>query len=236
KLDEARAELEAVPKDQRSAEVLYALGRVSLGKGDPKRGREYLLAADRAMPNHPEVLENLIDLDHREQIEAAKTKDAARIALAEQNLAESIQRVLTAVQAKPDDAKLKQLEGVVAWMQGRNPDAEAAFRKAIELDASDRGAYERLARFYAATGKTDKTIEVYEKALEVRPDDAQFHHYLGMLYELGGQPDRAIQRYEDAIRLDPSLAEAKNNLAYIYADQGKNLDRALDLAQDAKTL
>jgi Flp pilus assembly protein TadD len=57
-----------------------------------------------------------------------------------------------------------------------------------------------------------------------------------MLYELGGDSDRAVERYEEAIRLDPNLAEAKNNLAYIYADHGKNLDRALDLAQDAKTL
>ena len=32
------------------------------------------------------------------------------------------------------------------------------------------------------------------------------------------------------------MAEAKNNLAYLYADSGENLDRALDLAQEAKAL
>ena len=32
------------------------------------------------------------------------------------------------------------------------------------------------------------------------------------------------------------MAEAKNNLAYLYAEQGDHLDRALDLAQDAKSL
>jgi len=45
-----------------------------------------------------------------------------------------------------------------------------------------------------------------------------------------------IERYEAAIKIDPNLAEAKNNLAYILAERGTNLDRALDLAQDAKTL
>jgi tetratricopeptide (TPR) repeat protein len=95
---------------------------------------------------------------------------------------------------------------------------------------------ERLARFYAATNRTPRTIEVYEQAILVRPDDAQFHHYLGMLYELRGNSEQAIERYESAIRIDPNLAEAKNNLAYILADKGTNLDRALDLAQDAKTL
>ena len=34
----------------------------------------------------------------------------------------------------------------------------------------------------------------------------------------------------------PNLGEAKNNLAYLFADSGKNLDRALDLAQEAKAL
>ena len=61
------------------------------------------------------------------------------------------------------------------------------------------------------------------------------HHFLGVLYELGGQRELAQQRYEDAIRLDPNLSEAKNNLAYLFAETGQNLDRALDLAQEAKT-
>ena len=43
-----------------------------------------------------------------------------------------------------------------------------------------------------------------------------------------------MPHYEEAIRLDPNLAIAKNNLAYLMADEGKNLDRALDLAQEAK--
>ncbi len=36
------------------------------------------------------------------------------------------------------------------------------------------------------------------------------------------------------MRLDPNMAVAKNNLAYLIADEGSNLDRALDLAQEAK--
>ena len=36
------------------------------------------------------------------------------------------------------------------------------------------------------------------------------------------------------MKLDPNLAIAKNNLAYLMADTGTNLDRALDLAQEAK--
>ena len=52
----------------------------------------------------------------------------------------------------------------------------------------------------------------------------------------GGQSEKAIKHYEEAIRYAPDLAESKNNLAYLYAESGENLDRALDLAQDAKAL
>jgi tetratricopeptide (TPR) repeat protein len=45
-----------------------------------------------------------------------------------------------------------------------------------------------------------------------------------------------MARYEDAIRLDPGLAVARNNLAYLIATTGGDLDRALELAQEAKRL
>ena len=236
KLDEAQAELDRVPAEKRNAEVQYAQGRISLGKGEGARARAYFVEAAAGMPHQPEVLENLVDLDSREVLEAEQAKATARLETAKQRRAESIELVRQAVAAKPDDAKLRQLDGVVAVVEERMPDAEKAFLKAIELDPTDRSSYERLARFYNATGRIPQAIEVYEKGVEALPEDPQFHHTLGMLYELRGEADRAVPHYEEAIRLAPSLAEAKNNLAYIYADQGKNLDRALDLAQDAKTL
>jgi tetratricopeptide (TPR) repeat protein len=82
----------------------------------------------------------------------------------------------------------------------------------------------------------DKTAATYERALLVRPTEARLHHLLGVLYELSGESDRAIERYEEAIRYNAELAEAKNNLAYLYANSGRNVDRALDLAQDAKAM
>jgi tetratricopeptide (TPR) repeat protein len=236
KLAEAQAELDLVPMEKRNPEVKYALGRIALGKGESERARAYFIEAATGLPNQPEVLENLIDIDSREVIAAQQHKDSARLEKARQRRVETIELVRQAVAAKPDDAKLRQLDGVVAVVEERMDDAEKSFLKAIELDPTDRSGYERIARFYNATGKMPQAIEIYEKGVEALPEDPQFHHTLGMLYELRGEVDRAVPHYEEAIRLLPSLAEAKNNLAYIYADQGKNLDRALDLAQDAKTL
>jgi tetratricopeptide (TPR) repeat protein len=218
-LEEAQEELEAIPEENRDGEILYALGRIQMGRRNPEAAREYLLAAYELMPGNPEILQNLIAIERRQGL-----------------LEESKARVEAALEAEPENGKLHQLAGVLAMIEGRPDDAEASLRKAIELDPDDPSGYQRLARYYARTGRLEETARTYEKALEVNPDQGQLHHFLGVLYELSGDRERAIERYEEAIRLGPELAEAKNNLAYIYADSGQNLDRALDLAQDAKAL
>jgi tetratricopeptide (TPR) repeat protein len=150
-------------------------------------------------------------------------------------LADSKARIEKALAENPDKGALHQLAGLLALAEQRGPDAEAAFQRAIELDPGDLQAYERLASYYGSTGRLEDAAGVYERAVAARPEEARFHHFLGVLNELAGHSDKAMKNYEDAIRYGPDLVEAKNNLAYLYAEQGVNLDRALDLAQDAKS-
>ena len=97
-------------------------------------------------------------------------------------------------------------------------------------------AYRQLAAFYQASGRLEETLETYERALEQQPGEARLYYFVGVLYELGGRVDDAIAKYERAVELDPDLGEAKNNLAYLLAEAGVDLDRALSLAQEAKAL
>jgi tetratricopeptide (TPR) repeat protein len=219
KLEEAARELAAIPDDQRDAEAWYALGRVELLRGDAATGRARLLRAHELDPARYEVLRTLLDLDVREG-----------------RLAESSERIASALAGRPDDPKLVQLEGEVALYGGDHGVAEASFQRAIELDPNDIGAYGKLARLLAVTGRSDEVMKTYEAALRHNPGSATLHLTVGSLYELRGQIPDAIARYEEAVRIDPNLAVAKNNLAYLIADSGGNLDRALDLAQEAKEL
>jgi tetratricopeptide (TPR) repeat protein len=214
---EALSELNSIAESERSADVLYALGRVHLGMGNDLEARQYLIQANALMPTHHDILRNLVRLDQKED-----------------RLAESVARVAAAMEADPESSKLRTLSGLVALMDNRAEDAEADFQKAIELDPSDAAGYEQLARFYAKTGRLNEAVDTYEDAIKARPEDPNLHYFLGTLYSFGGAQDKAIERYEDAIKYGPDLAYPKNDLAYIYAESGKNLDRALDLAQDAK--
>ena len=219
KSEDAERELVAIPEEAYNAEVHYAYGRLRMGKGDFVGAREQLTQALELLPTNHDILNSMYILD-REQ----------------GRVEESIERIDAAIDADPENARLYILQGNIAVTQQRGEDAEAGFKKAIDLAPDDLKAYEHLARYYASTGRLQEAIETYEAAVAVRPEAAQLYHLLGVLYELGGEKEKAITNYEAAIHRAPNLGEAKNNLAYLFADSGKNLDRALDLAQEAKAL
>ena len=217
KAQEAMVELDKIEDKDRNAEIWYAIGRVNLVQNKAGPGRAALEKADALRPNHPEVLQALLGLDR-----------------AEGRLKDSEERIARAVSADPKNAQLVHLQGIAYAVSGRPADAEMSFRRAMELDPSDLAVYQSLASFLASSGRVDETIKTYEKALETKPDSAPVVLTLGSLYESQGNKDKAIEYYERAVTLDPGLAAAKNNLAYLLADNGRDLDRALDLAQEAK--
>jgi tetratricopeptide (TPR) repeat protein len=219
KLDEALAELEAIPEENRGADAHYALGRVFSQKRDWEAARRHLIAAHDPDSPRFEVLRALFDLDVREG-----------------RLAESAERIAAAQQTAPEDAQLSRLWGEALLYSGKPVEAEAAFRRSIELDPNDLSGYQNLARFLAISGRPKEVLATYEEALKRNPESGALHMVVGSLYELDSRNQEAIARYEEAIRLDPGLAVARNNLAYMLSEEGRDLDRALELAQEAKAL
>ncbi|HKJ24208.1 MAG TPA: tetratricopeptide repeat protein [Myxococcota bacterium] len=219
KFDEALTELEPIPTERRNAEVLYALGRIHRFQGDEDLARSLFEQALAQRPDNPDLLHAVLELDQREG-----------------RLEESKARIAAALERNPDDAQIVHLAGMAALLSGDGREAEKQLRRAIDLDPNQLRFYETLARYFQATGRTSDMLATYEKAVAARPDSAPLQLIVGTLYELRGDPDRATEAYERAIAIDPELAPAKNNLAYLLAERGQNLDRALDLAQEAKAI
>jgi tetratricopeptide (TPR) repeat protein len=217
KVEEATALLEQIPEERRTADALFAIGRLQFAQGQTDAARETMLKVDALRPYNARVLEVLLSIDRNQG-----------------KLSHAIKRVNDAVEARPDDAALWHLKGVVALYAGDPAGAEKALTRAIELEPNNLAAYQQLAGLYARTGRLDETTRLYERAVERQPDNAAAHHFLGVLYETTGQTAKAREQYELALRYDASLGESKNNLAYLLAEAGEDLDRALELAQDAK--
>lgn len=218
KAAEARTELDAIPAEQRNSQVNFAMGRIDMLEGKNDVARQKLLAALEQQPAHPEILESLLAVE-----------------MSSRQPGDALARIEAAASAKPDDSNLQRLYGTALIASGKGQLAEAKLRRAIELDPNNMAAYQWLARYLLGSNRQDEGIATYEKAVEKQPDSASLHFALGTLYEATNRRTDAITQYEAAIKVDPSLAIAKNNLAYLLGEEGKNLDRALDLAQEAKS-
>lgn len=215
--DEARTELETIPLEKRDAQVYFAIARIDMLQGKSEFAREKLLKALADQPSHPEILESLLSAD----VAAGDVKDA-------------VARIELAATENPESAPHQRLYGIALLAAGDAAAAEARLRRAIELDPNALPSYQALARLLFGTNRIADGIRTYEQAVERQPASAGLRFTLGTLYESNGRRADAVAQYEEAVRLDPSLAVAKNNLAYLMAEDGQNLDRALDLAQEAK--
>jgi len=139
---------------------------------------------------------------------------------------------------RPNEAPLQYLLGQ-AYRNGNQqqpPDAaraEAAMRRAVELDPDYMAAYSALAEIYFGTQQPDRAIDEYKKITERRPDDFVAFRNIGMIEAGRNNLDAAADYYHRVLAIRPDEPVAANNLAAIYADYGKgNAEEAMRLAQD----
>ncbi|NIS91466.1 MAG: tetratricopeptide repeat protein [Woeseiaceae bacterium] len=89
---------------------------------------------------------------------------------------------------------------VVCSAGSRGKEAEAAFRKAVELDPDNFEAYYHFGRYMYKQGKLERVIELWERAREIDPDDFQTPNVSVGVYEHLGDTDGALQAAQDGAR------------------------------------
>ena len=98
--------------------------------------------------------------------------------------------------------------------------APAAYRRAIEQDATCSGAYANLGRLLHAEGHLDEAQTLYEAGLRACKADATLFFNLGVLLEDRGRMNDAARRYHEALALEPDFADAHCNLGLLYERTG----------------
>jgi tetratricopeptide (TPR) repeat protein len=124
--------------------------------------------------------------------------------------------------------------GKVYVQSNKLPEGEQALKKALQLDGNDVASMSMLGTLYARQGSLDRAIVEYDQATRVHPNDAGLWTLYAMLNEDAGKADVARKAYEHALDLSPNSASAANNLAWILAQTGGDMDKALELARRAK--
>jgi tetratricopeptide (TPR) repeat protein len=177
--------------------------------------RALLEQAARDHPGHPGVVTRLSRLDL-----AAGRADRA------------LAQLDSAVQTNQATPSVLLERARVHAARGDLAKAQQDALRAFEAQPSLAGASSLVAALYRAQGQEKEAIASFEEALAAGALRPTGRFLLAQLH-LAGDPKRSRELLEALVAERSDLAMAKNDLAYILAAQGEDLDRALRLAEEA---
>ncbi len=100
---------------------------------------------------------------------------------------------------------LMDLAGRVGGAGSHYERAEAAIRRAFDLDPGYPPARRLLASYYAKRGRSEESVDLLQEGLVSHPDAPAFHDELGYVFRYGGLFQESMARYRRAQELDGSL-------------------------------
>ena len=215
---QARTEIEAaLKKTPNSADLQYQLARVNLGERKYAEAEASFKKLHEQFPADNRPLMGLIAT-----YQLTGRSDQA-IQLLESELKKSPQRM-----------DLQYTLANSLSMAGQVDRAIPIYQNLIDKNPNSTDLYMRLGELLRRKGQPDKSIELLQKGLQINPNDAAVKLQLAMTYEQLGRRKDAKPLYEAIIKVQPDNFIALNNLAFIMAEEGTDLDQALTYAQRAK--
>jgi Flp pilus assembly protein TadD len=121
----------------------------------------------------------------------------------------------------------------VQLRMGRLPEAREQLEQLVRRNPGLTEARTRLGTVEGQLGDKAGALENFQKAHQLQPSNLSVTLGYALLLEEAGQKDQARGLYEELLRADPENPTALNNLAYLKAEQGVDLDQALGYAQHA---
>jgi tetratricopeptide (TPR) repeat protein len=122
----------------------------------------------------------------------------------------------------PAEAKALFYQGVALTASGRFVEAETAYRRALELDATDFKTWNNLAGLlFEALKKPAEAIQCMQQALKVDPQNKVGWANLTSMVGRLGRHDKALEYAERALTLDANFVEAHLHKAAAAKALGK---------------
>ncbi len=187
------------------------------GVKSPEAARKHIEAALQRAPNHPGLLNAITRID----LEAGRNKEALA----------RLDAVIESGQAPP--AALLARARILAG-QKKFEAAESDVNRVVEAAPNAPGALDLLIQIYGAQDKLGKALASFEEADRAGALSGGSRVLMARLYLAEGDRVKARAAFEKALSERADLPSAKNDLAFLLAADGVELDRALSLAQEAQ--
>lgn len=212
--DEAISRTEAhIAKAGESAGARELLGQLYLAKGDRDRAKKELERAIELDPNAAEAYVLLARLH--------EGPDAFKQALAD--LDRSLQK-------RPRYLQAWMLKGALYTALGQVDEANAAYRKVLEIDPNNVAALNDLAwNLVEQGGNVDEALKFAEKAVGLAPKTATVNDTLGWIYVKKGVYLKAASHLELAVETLSNNPAVHYHLGKAYAGLGEKKKAAASL-------
>ncbi len=218
KLTEARADLQAVQSfSPNSAAAIVNLAKVAVAQNNLAEASNLYQKALAADGKNFDALSGVVNVLSKQN----------QFAEAHRKIDKSIGENANQADISP---ALHYLKSNVFMAERNQSSAEEELKKAMAIDDGYLPAFSAYASLLAARNQTGEAVEQYKKIIEKKPS-ASIFTLIGMLEDARGNAAEAEKNYRKALEVEPEMPIAANNLAWLIAANGGNLDEALQLAQ-----
>ncbi len=145
--------------------------------------------------------------------------------------ADAIRLLASLLDRAPDRPDYRALLASTLFRAGSFAASAAQWQILTEKNPRSAELFLRLGESKAALHDMAGAIAAFQTSRALAPGNASADLDLALTFERAQQYNQARQAYQEVIRKQPDNLTALNNLAYLDADQGVNLDRALAYAQ-----
>lgn len=215
--DEARAAIERALAVERPAPAALLLFARQEAERDPQAARQALERGAQLYPGVLQFVSALANADLRERKpEAALERVRAAVALAPDSPDARILLVQVLVTRRLTDEAVKEVEAIQERWPA-HPGAAEIYLNVMNLAGRGEDAFQQLAKKQEAG-----QLSPYGRVL------------LARLYVARGDDRKATELLRSALEEVPDLPGAANDLAYILARRGEDIQEATELAQEAR--
>jgi len=217
-LARAEAEISALLAERPTSSAVHALnGSFQVRKGNRGAATKSFERALELTAGNLEAIGGLVGLD-----------------IQSKNFAAAQKRIDQELARQPDRPELLALSAQVYALTEQPDKAEQALRRAVAADPRFATGFGMLAQLYMKQHRLDEARTEFEGMVKRDPKAVGPRTIVGMILETQGKREEAKRWYEATVAEIANAPVVANNLAFIYAEQGANLDVALQLASSAK--
>jgi tetratricopeptide (TPR) repeat protein len=215
---QARQELNAIlQKNPQLTDAQFQLGMINFSEGNFKEAESVFRRLYNSTPQDPRGLLGTVEA-----------------MVSQKQYAQALQLINAELEKNPQRLDLRGALAQTAYRSGNYSLAITEYNKLLEKNPKDTLLLMRKAEAQRASGDLQGAIKTVEAAQANEPTSAVPALTLAMLYDATGSHDQSRPFYQKVLQREPDNPMALNNLAYIMAEQGTDLDQALTMVQKAK--